>query len=557
MFEKVTLRVRSVLDSIGLILMVFSLTFIMPMLVGLWYGESIHSMILMYIVPMILTANIGLIFWVLGIEEEEVLKDRKLLLAICLSWIVLMVLPSSIILPLGEALFPIIAASIIGIVIVVMFIILKYFRRRSRAKEMRDREAFVSVALGWLIISFLGSLPYVFGGILNSTDAFFETMSGFATCGSTVLEVSKGLDYLDIYPHSIMFWRSLTQWLGGMGIVVLSIVVLARAMGPGGAKLFKAEHVAMRIKPRIRETASVLLKIYLGITIVGIILLFAAGMPLFDSVCHSFTSLATGGFSTRYNGIGAYNNVLIEIITIGIMIIGGTNFTLHYQFLTGKPKAYFKDSEFKFYVFLLTTVSIFIALILTICAHYSPLSALRYAVFQTASINTTTGAVSADFGTWPYSAQILLLLLMFIGGCVGSTAGAIKVIRSLVLLKVVRRELRRLIHPKSVEPIKLGKSPISEELVHNIIAFFFLYLLIFVISTIGISLIETLDPVSSASAVATTMGGVGPGLGKVGPATTFALISPIGKMWLSVCMWLGRLEIFACLLLFSPGTYKS
>lgn len=560
MFEKVTLRIRSVLDSIGLILMLFSLAFLIPLLVGLWYSESIQSMIKMYIVPMILTANIGLILWVLGIEEEEVLKDRKLLLAICLGWIVLMVLPSSVILPLGKELFPVIAASIIGIVIAVISIVIKYFRKRPRAKEMRDREAFVSVALGWLIISSLGSLPYVFGGILNYTDAFFETMSGFATCGSTVLEVSKGLDYLNIYPHSIMFWRSLTQWLGGIGIVVLSVVVLARGMGPGGARLFKAEvsgHAVVKIKPRIRETASVLWKIYLCITAMGIILLFAAGMPLFDSVCHSFTSLATGGFSTRYSSIGAYNNVLVEIIIIGLMIVGGTNFILHYQFLTGKPKALFTDPEFKFYIFLLSAASVFITLILVLNASCSPLHAFRNAAFQAVSINTATGFSSADFGAWPSSAQVLLLLLMFVGGCVGSTAGGIKVIRSLVLLKVVRRELRRLVHPKSVEPINLGKSPISEELVHNIIAFFFLYLLIFILSTIGIALLEGLDIVSSASAVATTMGTVGPGLGKVGPTTTFALISPVGKIWLSICMWLGRLEIFACLILFLPSTYKS
>jgi trk system potassium uptake protein TrkH len=438
---------------------------------------------------------------------------------------------------------------------------LKYFRK-ARIKELRDREAFFCVALGWLLIAFLGSLPYVLSNTLGYVDAYFESMSGFATCGSTVLEVPEGLDYLGFYPKSLLFWRSLTQWLGGMGIIVLSVVILARAMGTGGVRLFRAEisgYEVTRIKPRIKESASALWKVYLLFTIAGMILLFVAGMDSYDAICHSFTSIATGGFSTRYGNIGSYNNLFIEIAIIALMIIGGTNFILHYKLLTGKHRALFTDPEFKFYLGMIIFAVLLITSGLLVFSNSTPpLSTLRVAIFQVVSINTASGFSTVNFANWPVAAQLILLLLMFIGGCVGSTAGGIKIVRALLLLKVVRRELRRIIHPKAIEPLTLGGRTIEESLVHNIIAFFFLYLLIFVISTVGIVFLETnLDFVSSVSAVVTTMGTVGPGLGAVGPQSTFAFLSPLTKVWLSICMWLGRLEIFTCFVLFLPRTYKS
>ncbi|MDI6855485.1 MAG: TrkH family potassium uptake protein [Candidatus Thermoplasmatota archaeon] len=559
MLARLAFRVKALLDALGLVIMLFSLVFLLPVFVAFYYSEAIHSVMRSYVVPMILTANIGLLLWVLGIEEAEMIRDRKLIFAILLGWIVLMLIPSSVILPLKIEYFPALIFAVIAIICIVVFIILKYFRR-ARLKELREREAFVCVALGWLIISAFAAMPYTFSNSLGYVDSYFEAMSGFATCGSTVLEVPKGLDYLNVYPHSLMFWRALTQWLGGMGIIVLSIVVLARAMGPGGARLFKAEvsgKEVTRLKPRIKETASALWKVYLLFTIIGIILLFLATNDVYDSVCHSFTSLSTGGFSTRYQNIAAYDNVFVEIIIIGLMIVGGTNFILHYRLLSGKPKALFTDPGFKFYIssIIIAIVLITINLILSASSR-SPLDTFRIGVFQAVSINTTTGFSSANFAQWPFASQLILLVLMFIGGCAGSSAGGIKTIRTLVLLKVVKRELRRIIHPKAVEPITLAKHPIEEGLVHNIIAFFFLYILIFIVSAIGVALIENLDIVSSASAVATTMGTVGPGLGKVGPATTFASLLPITKLWLTACMWLGRLEIFACLVLFMPRTYR-
>jgi trk system potassium uptake protein TrkH len=407
-------------------------------------------------------------------------------------------------------------------------------------------------------MAFLGSLPYVFSGTLGYVDGFFETMSGFATCGSTVITVPNGMDYLDTYTHSIMFWRALTQWLGGMGIIVLSVVVLARVMGAGGARLFRAEaagHRVTRLKPRLRETASILWKIYLLFTVVQIILLTIAGMGVYDAVCHSFTSIATGGFSTHSSNVEYYNNPIIETIMIAFMIIGGTSFILHYKVLTGKPKGLFKDSEFRFYIFTIITGTALVTLSL-IMNNYPVLDSFRHGIFNTVSINTASGFSSTDFDLWPAPAKIVLVGLMFIGGCVGSTAGGIKIIRILILLKAGKREIQKFARPRAVMPITVGGKVLPEDVVRNVASFFFLYLLTFVVATILLSF-TGLNTVTSSTAVATTMGTVGPGFGGVGPAHTFAFISPVGKIILSLCMWIGRLEIFACLILFLPGTYKS
>jgi trk system potassium uptake protein TrkH len=553
---KITLRLRGVSGAIGLILLLFSLTFILPMIVAVWYSENIVTTITSYLVPMIITANIGLILWLIG--NEAVIKDKKIFLAIGLGWVVMMAFPVTMIIPIGTQMFYVIAGCILTIILITIFTILRFFER-NRSLELRDREAFVTVGVGWLLIAFLGSLPYVFSGTLSYVDGFFETASGFATCGSTVLTVPNGMDYLNVYSHSIMFWRALTQWLGGMGIIVLSVVVLTRVMGAGGAKLFRAEaagHRVTRLKPRLRETASILWKIYLLFTVVQIILLATAGMSVYDAVCHSFTSIATGGFSTHYSSVEYYNNPIIETIITAFMIVGGTSFILHYSALTGKPMELLKDPEFRFYMFTIITGTVLVTLTLIMNNVYSAIDSLRYGIFNTVSINTATGFSSTNFDLWPVSAKIVLIGLMFVGGCVGSTAGGIKIIRVLILLKAGKREIRKVIRPRAVMPIILGGKSLSEDIVKNVSSFFLLYILTFVTATILLSF-TGLDAVTSSTAVATTMGGVGPGFGGVGPANTFAFISPLGKILLSLCMWIGRLEIFTCLILFLPGTYKS
>ncbi len=488
-------------------------------------------------------------------------KGKKVIAAICLGWLVMMIFPVSAMITFGSEIFYAILGSILTIIVISILIILKYFGRNS-GEGLREREAFVTVGIGWIILAFLGSLPYVFSGTLGYVDGFFETMSGFATCGSTVLKIPEGCtDYLigpNCYTHSIMFWRALTQWLGGMGIIVLSVVVLARVMGAGSAKLFKAEtagHMVTRLKPRLRETASILWKIYLLFTVVQIILLAIAGMGVYDAVCHSFTSIATGGFSTHASNVEHYNSPIIEAIMIVFMLIGGTSFILHYRILTGKPKGVFKDPEFRFYMFTVITGTLLVTLSL-IMSNYNVLDAIRYGTFNTVSINTASGFSSINFGSWPVPAKIVLVILMFVGGCVGSTAGGIKIIRTLILLKAGKREIKKIVRPRAVMPVLLGGKPLPEGVVINVASFFFLYLLTFVVATVLLSF-TGLNAVTSSTAVATTMGTVGPGFGGVGPAHTFAFISPIGKIILSVCMWIGRLEIFACLILFLPSTYKS
>ncbi len=486
-------------EAIGWILILFSFSLFLPLITGIIYNEPINYLILSYVVPFIISLSIGLF-----------LK----------------------------------------------------FQCRGYSEALRDREAFAVVGAGWLILAFIGALPFVFSGAIpNLVHAYFESMSGLTTTGATVLEVSSG-DYLDNYSHSIFLWRALIQWLGGMGIIVLSVVVLARILG-GGMQLLRAEvpgPTVTKLKPKIAQTAQLLWLIYGFFTILQITLLYFAinstGKPdaLYDAVCHTFTTLATGGFGTHVDSIGYYNNPLVEIVIIIFMLIAGTNFVLHYQFLTGKIRNLFRDPEFRFYILILTLGTIFITSELAVKGIYSSVDSFRYGLFQAVSITTTTGYATADFGGWPPSSQFIILLLMFIGGCAGSTGGSVKIVRILVLLKTARREVRQAIHPRAVIPIKLGGISIPENVVKTVVVFFFIYILIFVVCTLMITFMG-LDIISSASAVAATLGNVGPGLGAVGPTVTYTSIPDVGKILLALCMWLGRLEIFAGLMLFFPSSY--
>jgi trk system potassium uptake protein TrkH len=396
------------------------------------------------------------------------------------------------------------------------------------------------------------------GSFENFVNAYFESMSGFTTTGATVLETPPSDPYYpDTYGYSLILWRAETQWLGGMGIIVLSVVFLSRILS-GAILLLRAEAgpTETRLRPKITATFAILRWIYVGITIIEIIALRLAGMRWYDAVCHSFTVIASGGFSPHFNSISGYPNGAIQILLTIFMFMAGVNFVLYYHAITGRPKKLFKDPEFQAYSGIMALGLTLIVLNLVLSGGYPVEQAVREGIFNGVSIMSTTGYANANFDAWPDTARIILVIFMFIGGSAGSTAGAIKVIRILVLFKTVKREILRLLHPRAVIPIRLGGQTVPEHIVSGLSVFFFIYLAIALISTIALTFFG-LDIVSALSGVATTMGGVGPGLGIIGPTQTYLGLSIPAKIWLSGCMWFGRLEIYAALILFFPSTYKS
>lgn len=419
-------------------------------------------------------------------------------------------------------------------------------------KDIGKREGFIIVALVWIVFSFFGTLPYIFSNsIPNFTNAFFETMSGFSTTGSSILTDIEAL------PHGILFWRSLTQWLGGMGIIVLSLAILP-VFGIGGMQLFVAEvpgPAPDKISPRIRQTAKTLWVIYLGFTATETVLLWIGGMSFYDALCHSFTTMATGGFSTKQASIANWSSPFIQYVIIVFMFFAGTNFTLSYLAIKGKFKTVFKDEEFRYYwIFILGfTVVIFFGLLIT--SQLGIEQAFRDALFQVVSIITTTGFATADYLLWTPFLTILIFGLFFFGGSAGSTGGGIKIMRIVLLLKNSYYELRRLIHPHAIIPVKFNKRSVDAKIITNVLAFFMLYFIIFAVSTVIFTLMEP-DMESAMGAVATSLGNIGPGLGNVGPAENFLHVSAIGKWFLSFLMLLGRLELFTILVLFSPSFWK-
>ncbi len=423
---------------------------------------------------------------------------------------------------------------------------------QKASRDIGKREGFIIVSFVWIIFSFFGSLPYVLSGsIPNFTDAFFETMSGFTTTGSSILENIEAL------PHGILFWRSLTQWLGGMGIIVLSLAILP-VFGIGGMQLFMAEvpgPTPDKISPRIRQTAKTLWIIYLGFTVAETLLLWIGGMTFFDSICHSFTTMATGGFSTKQASIAHWNSPFIQYVITIFMFFAGTNFTLSYIALKGKVGRVLKDEEFKYYsLFILGfTIIIFAGLLLTTSLGIE--QAFRDSIFQVVSIITTTGYATADYLLWTPILTMLIFVLFFFGGSAGSTGGGIKIMRIVILFKNSYYELRRMLHPKAVIPVKFNKHSVDSKIVTNVLAFFMFYFIIFGFSTVIFTFIES-DLTSAMGAVATCLGNIGPGLGNFGPAENFAHIHPGGKWFLSFLMLLGRLELFTVLVLFSPTFWK-
>ncbi|MDY7034061.1 MAG: TrkH family potassium uptake protein [Thermodesulfobacteriota bacterium] len=427
-----------------------------------------------------------------------------------------------------------------------------FFLFRGDIQEISHKEGFIIVTLGWVAAAFIGSLPYLFSGTFDLfLDAYFESTSGFTTTGATVLEKIEGL------PKGILFWRSLTHWLGGMGIILLSIAILP-LLGVGGMQLYKAEvpgPVADKIKPRIAETAKTLWKIYVLISVLEAVLLLIGGMDLFNALCHTFGTMATGGFSTMDRSIGAYNNTYFDIVITVFMLVAGANFALHYQFLKGNVKQFWESSEFKFYMAVFGISLLYITLNTYFHVYRNIFESLRYSSFQVASILTTTGYVTADFETWPYFSQIFLLFLMFIGGCAGSTGGSIKCMRIMLLLKQTSKSLKQFIHPHGVFPIKIGKQVVPSDVMNSVLSFFLLFIFLVIIGTLIMASLG-MDIITAFAAVVACIGNIGPGLGSVGPMDNYSNIPYLGKWVLIFLMFVGRLEVYTIILLLVPEFWR-
>lgn len=423
---------------------------------------------------------------------------------------------------------------------------------RKERHEVKIREGFAVVALGWIFASLVGCLPFMISGAIPSfTDAFFETMSGFTTTGSSILTNIESL------PHGILFWRSITQWIGGMGMILLSVAILP-LLGIGGMQLFAAEASGLtleKLTPRISQTARILWMVYAALTAALVGLLHLGGISWFDAVCHGFTTLSSGGFSTKNTSIAFFPSPFIQYVIIIFMFLAGTNFTLHYRFLKGDVKGYFKDNEFLFYFALILTVSIFMVPWIPSSSVGSFEEQCRAAIFQTVSIISTTGFVSKDYELWAPAAQLVLLLMLFNGGSAGSTAGGIKIVRILLLLKNGYNEIKKLVHPKAIIPIRFNRRGVDTEIISDVQAFFVLYISLFAFMTI-IMTVMGVDIISAAGAVATTMANAGPGLGSVGGVDNFAHIPTAGKWILTFCMLAGRLELFTVLVILAPAYWR-
>lgn len=470
---------------------------------------------------------------------------------------ILMILPLAVAIWYGESFIIIKYTWLIPIAITTSFgVILEKFI--GKKGEIKRREGFAIVALGWLAVAIFGALPYIYYAplspvdlFLSPIDPFFESMSGFTTTGSTVM---LNLEQVD---RSILLWRSFTQWIGGMGVILLFIAILP-TFGVAGSQLFDREFpgpMSERIRPRIQMSARMLWSIYVILTDIEILaLLFVAKMPLYDALCTTFSTMPTGGFSPHPENIGGYLILYpkAELIIMVFMFLAGMNFVLYY-FLIRNPRRIIANREFQVYCFLLLMAISIIAADLYIHEFASIREAIRYGGFQAISFMTTTGFTTSNFDTWSHLSKIILFSLMFIGGCGGSTGGSIKVIRIYVLLKYIGQRIRQILYPHAVFVLKTGKKPISDDVLQGIIAFLFSYILIFVVCSIAMSAMG-FDMISAASSVAATLGNVGPGFGLV--SADYASVPIAGKIILSFCMWAGRLELFTVLVLLTPAFWK-
>ena len=434
------------------------------------------------------------------------------------------------------------------------------FTRKS--KRLNSKDGFAIVSFAWITVALAGSLPFYLTGIIpNFTDAWFEAMSGVTTTGATIIGNSNTLPHLingiESMPHGVLFWRSFLQWIGGMGIIVFTIAILP-LLGVGGVQLFKAEvpgPVADKIKPRVKETAKILWMVYIGFTFLQFLLLGFAGMSWFDSICHAFTTMPTGGFSTQNASIAAYSNPVIHYIIIFFMFVAGVNFTLHFRAITGNYKSYFKDYEFKVYFSILFFATIFIFLNISFSNSDWSHNSFLISLFQSLALMTGTGYANADYELWPFFSQLLLFFMMFFGAMGGSTSGGMKIARVILLIKYAATETRRMLHSRAIIPIRIGDRTIGDDVIRNTLGFFLIYLSFFVLTALVLTALNY-DFTSSLSVAASAIGNVGPAFGSFGPTDNYALLHPIGKWMMTFCMLLGRLEIFTIMVLFSRTFWK-
>ena len=446
-----------------------------------------------------------------------------------------------------------------------MFVgIIAMFFTRGHKKEVKRKEGYIIVTFGWIIMSASGVLPYLItGAIPNITDAFFETMSGYTTTGASIL------NDIEVMPKGILFWRSLTHWIGGMGIIVLAIAILP-LLGIGGMQLFAAEAPGPggdKLHPRITDTAKRLWFIYVGYTLAETLLLRLAGMSFFDAINHSLATLSTGGFSTKNASIAFWNDQpMIQYIIILFMFLAGTNFVLSYFAFKGRVQKILKDEEFRFYSLFIVLLTLLAAVVVyfqadvAVSAYHPQVlgdleSSFRHALFQVIAVVTTTGFVTADFTAWTPFLTVCFFGLMFAGGSAGSTAGGIKIMRHILIIKNGLLEFKRTLHPSAIIPVRYNDKTVTEHIVYNIIAFFVLYMLLFIIGALVLGFLG-LDFVSAIGGAASSLGNVGPAFGTLSPLNNFSGLPALGKWWCGFLMLAGRLELFTVLILITPYFWK-
>lgn len=444
-------------------------------------------------------------------------------------------------------------------------ITLMFFTKDSR-REIKKREGYIVVTFGWIFMALSGTLPYVISEAIPSfTNAFFETMSGYTTTGASILNDIESI------PRGILFWRSLTHWIGGMGIIVLAIAILP-LLGIGGMQLFSAESPGPssdKLKPRITDTAKRLWFIYVGFTFAQTLLLWAAGMGLFDAGNHAMSTMATGGFSTKNLSAAYWNDTpLIQYIIIVFMFLAGTNFVISYFALKGKMQKVLHDDEFRWYSGFVVFFTIITALVIYFQADLSISSidhpmvwgeaenAFRHALFQVLAIITTTGFVSADYTLWTPFLTILFFGLFFLGGSAGSTAGGVKVMRHMIMIKNGAFEFKRALHPNAILPVRFNGKAVRNDIVFNILGFFILYMLFFIFGAVVLAALG-LDFPTAIGGAATSLGNIGPAFGALGPVNNFDSLPELGKWWCSFLMLIGRLELFTVLILFTPFFWRN
>lgn len=471
------------------------------------------------------------------------------LLGTVLLWESILMIPSLII-SIADNSYDI--SAFIITIILIGIIGLSLMQTKTNGLQMRKREGFASVAICWVLMSLLGALPfYLSGAIPSYIDSVFETASGFTTTGSSIIT------NIESFPRGLLFWRSFTHWIGGMGVLVLTLALMP-SLGARSVFLMRAESPGPspgKLVPKISETAKILYIIYAAMTAIQIVLLVIAGMPVFDSFIHAFGTAGTGGFSSKALSVGAYNNPFIDWIITVFMFLFGVNFTLHYLLIKGDWKSIYKNEEFRLYIFTVITSVILICINILPLYNYSIMESLRYSAFQVSTIVTTTGYATSDFNLWPMFSKAILLILMFFGACAGSTGGGIKFIRVLLLFKTVKHEIKHIIHPNSVSTVKLDGRSVDNDIISSILIFFFSYIAVMGVAILIVSL-DNFDFMTTFSAVLATISNIGPGFEVVGPMGNYASFSILSKIVLTCCMIIGRLEVMPILLLFSPSIWK-